>query len=272
MASAEASRAGGRTAGKWDPAQYRKFGGERARPFYDLIGQIGAEDPRLVVDVGCGPGELTASLTRRWPEADVLGIDSSAEMIREAELVLVAEPGSRLRFERLDAHDWVPARPVDVIVSNALLQWLPDREALMVRWAGQLAAGGWFAAQVPANHNQPSYRLLRELMESSRWRSRLEEVRLAFQAADPARYVDLLAGTVSLVDAWETTYLHVLPGEDPVLNWLKGTGLRPVLAALDEPERAEFEAEYGALLRDAYPRREYGTVLPFRRVFFVARK
>ncbi len=263
--------AGGRPAGRWDPAQYRKFGGERARPFYDLIGQIGADDPSSVVDVGCGPGELTMSLGQRWPEAEVLGIDNSPEMIKEADQAL-AGGSARLRFELLDAHDWVPGAPVDVIVSNALLQWIPDHEALMVRWAGWLAEGGWLAAQLPANHNQASYRLLRELMEADRWRPKLADVRLAFQAAQPARYLELLATAGCVVDAWETTYLHVLPGDDPVLGWLKGTGLRPVLAALDEPDRGEFEAEYAARLREAYPRREYGTVLPFRRVFVVAHK
>ncbi len=266
--TAQAGGVYGRRANRWDPAQYRKFGGERARPFFELVGQIGAENPRSVVDLGCGPGELTASLSQRWPDADVLGLDDSPEMIREAEQVGT----ERLRFELMDAHDWVPDEPVDVIVANALLQWLPDHEELMLRWAGQLAEGGWIAAQLPANHNQASYRLLRELLDSDRWRSRLAGVRLAFQAADPARYLDLLAGAGCVVDAWETTYLHVLPGDDPVLGWIKGTGLRPVLTALDEPERAEFEAEYGALLRAAYPTREYGTVLPFRRVFVVAHK
>ena len=261
-----AGKVSGRRGSRWDPAQYRKFGGERARPFYDLIAPIGAEEPGSVVDLGCGPGELTASLSERWPDADVVGIDDSPEMIREAEAFATA----RLRFELSDVREWVPAAPADVIVSNALLQWLPDHEALMVRWAGYLAGGGWLAAQVPANHHQASYRLLRELMESPRWSARLGEVRLAFQAAEPARFLDLLAGTGCAVDAWETTYLHVLPGEDPVLGWLKGTGLRPVLAALEEPDRAEFEAEYAARLRVAYPRREYGTVLPFRRVFVVA--
>src|ERR1700683_3416975 len=198
MASAaQADGMGAWRANKWDPAQYRKFGGERARPFYELIAQIGAEDPASVVDLGCGPGELTATLAYRWPDADVLGIDDSPEMINEAEQVKAGSPGGaglggprRLRFGLMDAHDWVPDAPVDVIVSNALLQWLPDHESLMVRWAGQLAEGGWFGAQVPANHNEASYRLLRDLLESDRWRSRLAGVRLAFQAADPARYLD----------------------------------------------------------------------------------
>ncbi len=256
---------------RWDPGQYRKFGEERARPFYELITRIGATAPRSVVDIGCGPGELTATLCDRWPEAEVLGIDNSPEMIKETERVLAGGPPG-LRFALMDSHDWVPDSPVDVIVSNALLQWLPDHESLMVRWAGHLAEDGWLAAQLPANHDQASYRLLRDLIGSGRWRSRLGGVQLAYQSADPARYLDLLARAGCAVDAWETTYLHVLAGDDPVLRWIKGTGLRPVLAALDGPERAEFEAEYATLLRAAYPSREHGTVLPFRRVFLVAHR
>jgi trans-aconitate 2-methyltransferase len=261
----------------WDPQQYRRYGGERSRPFYDLTSQIEATDPRSVVDIGCGPGELTISLSRRWPGADVLGIDSSPEMIEAAQQVLEAEdsePGDppRLRFELIDLRDWSPPEPVDVIVSNAVLQWLPDRDSLLLRFAGHLAEGGWLAVQVPANYGQDAHRLMRELLGSAKWQPRLAQVQLAWQSGDPGQYLDLLANAGYTVDAWETTYLHVLPGADPVLEWLKGTALRPVLAALDEASRREFLAEYGALLRAAYPRREYGTVLPFRRLFVVARR
>jgi trans-aconitate 2-methyltransferase len=261
----------------WDPQQYRRFGGERSRPFYDLTSQIEATDPRSVVDIGCGPGELTAGLARRWPQADVLGIDSSPEMIEAAQRVLEAEdtgPGDppRLRFELMELHDWSPTEPVDVIVSNAVLQWLPDRDSLMLRFAGHLADGGSLAVQMPANYGQDAHRLMRELIGSAKWQPRLAQVQLTWQSGDPGAYLDLLANAGYTVDAWETTYLHVLAGDDPVLEWLKGTGLRPVLAALDEASRGEFLAEYGALLRAAYPRREYGTVLPFRRLFVVARR
>jgi trans-aconitate 2-methyltransferase len=261
----------------WDPRQYRRYGGERSRPFFDLTSQIEATDPKSVVDVGCGPGELTASLSRRWPRADVLGIDSSPEMMQAARRVLAEEgsgPGGspRLRFELMDAHDWNPPEPVDVIVSNAVLQWLPDRDSLIARFAGYLAEGGWLAVQLPANYDQDAHRLMRELIASARWQQRLAEVRLAWQSGDPGHYLDLLANAGYTVDAWETTYLHVLPGDDPVLEWLKGTALRPVLAALDQASRDEFLAQYGALLREAYPRHGYGTVLPFRRLFVVARR
>ncbi len=158
-----------------------------------------------------------------------------------------------------------------MIVSNALLQWIPDHEVLLTRWAGWLADGGWLAAQLPGNFDEPTHRLLRELAASPRWQRLLAGVSFNRQAADPAFYLDLLASAGCVVDAWETTYLHVLTGEDAVLRWITGTGLRPVIAALAGADRDEFLAEYGARLRAAYPSRGYGTIFPFRRVFVVAR-
>jgi trans-aconitate 2-methyltransferase len=259
----------------WDPKQYRQFGDERSRPFYELVNRVGASDPLNVVDVGCGPGELTADLCGRWPSANVLGVDSSAEMIAAAEQVLAAAAstvGSRLRFEHMDARDWKPAKPVDVIVSNAMLQWIPDHESLLVKWVDYVSDGGWIALQVPANYDEPTHRLIRELARTDRWSGQLSEVALTRQSANPADYLDLLADAGCAVDAWETTYLHVLTGEDPVLRWISGTGLRPVITALAPADREEFLTQYGALLRDAYPQASYGTPFPFRRVFVVAQK
>lgn len=278
----------------WDPGQYGRFSGERSRAFYELINQIGATDPRYVVDLGCGPGELTAELCRRWPAAEVLGVDSSAEMISAAGQVLAglladgasgsaaaaaaAGPAAgqpvvpRLRFELRDATDWQPDWPVDVLVSNAMLQWIPDHDKLLIRWARQLADGGWLAFQVPGNFDQPTHLVLRELAASARWRPLLADVALNRQTASPAEYLDLLATEGCEVNAWETTYLHVLSGPDPVLRWYLGSGLRPVLAALDQDQAAEFMAVYGALMRQAYPQVAYGTVLPFRRVFVVGQR
>lgn len=158
-----------------------------------------------------------------------------------------------------------------MIVSNAMLQWIPDHESLMTRWAGWLAEGGWLAVQLPANFDEPTHRLLRELRDSARWRSLLGVEGLNRQGADPGDYLDLLAGAGLTVDAWETTYLHVLDGDDAVLRWISGTGLRPVLAALRGADLDEFLAQYGGLLREAYPQHSYGTLFPFRRVFVVAR-
>jgi trans-aconitate 2-methyltransferase len=253
----------------WDPAQYQHFGDERSRPFFDLLARVGAQAPDTVVDLGCGPGTLTVALTRRWPGAVVRGIDNSAEMI-EAAQALPDGVGQRLSFVQGDVRDWKPDGGVDVIVSNAVLQWVPDHLAVLARWAGFLQAGGWLAFQIPGNYDQPSHVALRELASGGRWHSLLAGVQLNRQAADPAQYLDLLTRAGFEVDAWETTYLHVLHGEDPVLDWYKGTGLRPVLAALRPEQAAEFLDEYRARMSEAYPAASYGTVFPFRRVFVVA--
>jgi trans-aconitate 2-methyltransferase len=252
----------------WDPEQYLRFGDERSRPFFELTGRIAAEDPKTVADLGCGPGTLTATLARRWPGAQVRGIDSSAAMIEAARAL--PDAGGRLSFALGDLRDFAPDGGVDVIVSNAVLQWVPDHLEVVSRWAGFLRPGGWLAFQVPANFDQPSHRAMRELAGTGRWRPLLAGVRLNRQSSDPAEYVDLLARAGLEVDAWETTYLHVLHGDDPIVEWYKGSGLRPVLAALP-PERAEeFLAGYRARMAEAYPAAPYGTVFPFRRVFVVA--
>jgi trans-aconitate 2-methyltransferase len=258
----------------WDPGQYLNFAGERSRPFFDLAGRIAATTPRSVVDLGCGPGQLTASLAERWPGANVLGIDSSADMIAEANRIAEAHaagPGS-LTFRVQDVRDWQPDAPVDVIISNAVLQWVPGHQELLPRWARWLADGGWLAFQMPGNFDQPSQAILRELVASDRWRATLSDVELNRQSGDPGAYLDLLARQGLVVDAWETTYLHVLTGEDPVTEWYKGTGLRPVLSALVPADAAEFVSQYGERVRAAYPAAPYGTVLPFRRVFVVAHR
>lgn len=258
----------------WDPGQYLTFADERSRPFFDLAGRVAATAPGYVVDLGCGPGQLTAELARRWPRATVLGVDSSAEMIEAATAARYGGDGfgGRLRFERGDVRDFKPGRPVDVIISNAVLQWIPGHLDLLPRWAGYLSPGGWLAVQLPGNFDQPSHEVLRELARSDRWRDRLAGVQLNRQAADPITYLDVLARSGLAVDAWETTYLHVLTGPDPVTEWYKGSGLRPVLAALGAEEAAEFVEQYGAEVRAAYPAAPYGTVLPFRRVFAVAHR
>lgn len=254
----------------WDPAAYQRFQAERARPFSDLLARVHATSPGTVVDLGCGPGDATATLLERWPGAAVTGIDSSPEMIGAA--AALAVPG-RLSFRLGDLRDWAPEQPVDVVVSNATLQWLPDHLDLLPRLTGALSDRGWLAFQVPANSREPSHVLLAELRESPRWRGRVGSgADRALTAHPPEVYLAALAGAGLLVDAWETTYLHVLPGDDAVLEWTRGTALRPVLAALDEAEQAEFLAAYAARLRQAYPRRGHGTVLPFRRVFVVARR
>jgi len=247
----------------WDPQEYAVHAAPRARPFTDLLARVGAAAPRDVLDVGCGSGELTATLARRWPSARVRGLDASADMLA------AAPAGAGVEFSRGAAED-VDASGVDVLVSNAVLQWVPTHEELLVRWAGQLAPGGWLAFQVPSNFGAPSHRLLRELAARPRWAGTLDGVLREEPVAPPQRYLALLAGAGMSVDAWQTEYQHVLAGPDPVLGWVRGTALRPVLDALPDPEAAEFTREYGALLREAYPAQPWGTPFPFLRTFVVA--
>jgi trans-aconitate 2-methyltransferase len=221
-----------------------------------------------VVDLGCGPGPLTAALAERWPDAVVEGLDSSPEMIERAQAL-----GSRVEFRRSDIVGWSPPAGTDVIVSNAALQWIPGHAELVSAWARALAADGWLAFQVPGNFDSFSHTLMRSLAASARWRGALTGIlRDGDSVGSPEEYAGLLLRAGLSVDAWETTYLHVLTGPDPVLDWLRGTGLRPVLAALSPADGAQFEQEFAALLRDAYPATPAGTLFPFRRIFAVGHK
>jgi trans-aconitate 2-methyltransferase len=250
---------------RWDPHRYLQYADERSRPFLDLLARVGAEQPRRVVDLGCGPGTLTALLARRWPDADVLGVDSSPEMVAAADQV----PG--VRFEVGDLRDWQSREPVDVLVSSATLQWVPGHLDLLPRLVAAVANGGWFALQVPGNFREPSHELRRELAAEPRFAPWVTGVPVP-DAPGPEVYLERLAALGCEVDAWETTYLHVLQGEDPVFTWVSGTGARPTLQALPDGLREEFEAEYRRRLRTAYPAGPHGTVLPFRRVFAVAHR
>jgi trans-aconitate 2-methyltransferase len=251
----------------WDPRQYGRFGAERGRPFLDLVARVEAEAPRRVVDLGCGPGTMTALLAARWPSALVEGIDSSESMIA------AAQPGARLSYRVEDVTSWAPPADADVVISNATLQWVPTHRALVSAWAAALPPGGWLAFQVPGNFDSPSHLLMRSLASSPEWAPLLGSVlRHDDAVATPAEYAGLLLSAGLVADVWETTYLHVLTGTDPVLEWLRGTGLRPVMAALPADRYAEFEAEFAAQLRAAYPATPHGTLFPFRRIFAVGHK
>jgi trans-aconitate 2-methyltransferase len=250
----------------WDPEQYGRFARERDRPFLDLVARVGASAPARVVDLGCGPGALTGLLAQRWPNASVDGIDSSPEMI-------AAASASGVTFRVGDIESWRPSPDTDVVVSNAAFQWVPTHRSLLRDWAAALPSGGWLAWQVPGNFDSPSHALMRSLAESPRWKDRLGGVLRHEDPVDsPSAYAALLLDLGWDADAWETTYVHVLPGTHPVLEWVRGTGLRPVLAVLSAEERAEFEASFAALLRDAYPPGPAGTLFPFRRIFCVGHK
>jgi trans-aconitate 2-methyltransferase len=252
----------------WDPRQYGRFGDERGRPFLDLVARIGASAPRRVVDLGCGPGTMTALLASRWPSAIVEGIDSSPSMIESA-----AASGGRVSYRVEDVTSWLPPDDADVVLSNATLQWVPTHRALLASWAAALPAGGWLAFQVPGNFDSPSHALMRALASSPRWAPSLTGVlRHDDAVATPAEYAQLLLSAGLAVDVWETTYVHVLTGPDPVLEWLRGTGLRPVMSALEADRYDAFEAEFAAQLRAAYPAGPTATLFPFRRVFAVGHR
>ena len=249
----------------WDPDRYLTFADERGRPFVELVSRIGDDAPDTVVDLGCGPGNLTALLTKRWPAAEVRGVDSSPEMIAKAR---ASHP--EVGFEIGDVRDWRPAESVDVVVSNATLQWVPGHVDLLAGLLASVRPGGWLAFQVPGNLDQPSHTLRTELAATPPYDAHTGGVAVP-SAHDAATYLEVLSGLGCDVDAWETTYLHVLDGEDPVFTWVSGTGARPTLQALPEDLRSGFEQEFKARLRAAYPATGDRVVLPFRRVFVVAR-
>lgn len=256
------------TSTTWDPGQYLRYAGERGRPFVDLLARIPSEAEQ-VVDLGCGPGQLIPVLRQRWPQAQLIGLDSSVEMITRAR---GDNTDPRVSYDVVDARHWVPQCRVDVLVSNAMLQWVPDHVDLLLPWAEHIAPGGTLAFQVPGNFAAPSHRLLWEIAGQTAYAPFTTGLDARLPVLDPVGYLELLSRPGWQVDAWETTYQHVLQGEDPVFDWISGTGARPVLQALPEELRAQFEQDYRAALREAYPQREFGTVLPFRRIFVVAHR
>jgi len=262
----------------WSPQQYDKLNEYRHRPFAELTSRLGTSNPGVVVDLGCGSGGHTLELAGRWPDARFIGVDSSAEMLEQARR---NDHLGLVEWVQEDVESWDPGEagaPVDVILANSLLQWVPSHMRLIPGWVAALAPGGWFAMQVPGNFNAPSHTLLREIAaKSPRAAELLPRLARGEAVSEPAVYLFLLAGLGCDVDAWETTYQHILdPGGDRgemVLEWTKGTALLPVFEVLkDEAERADFVAAYGAALLRAYPRAPFGTVFALRRIFAVAHK
>ncbi|WP_111768275.1 methyltransferase domain-containing protein [Nakamurella deserti] len=249
---------------QWSPQTYLQFADERSRPFVDLLARVPGER-RTIVDLGCGPGHLTALMRSRWPAAEIVGVDSSPEMIATA-TAENTDPGAR--YVEGAIGEWFPDEPVDLIISNAAFQWVPAQLEIVPRLREHLTPGGVLAFQVPNNFRGPSHVLLRELAAADPYARYAEGAALS-RGVTAATYLDLLAGPGWTVDAWETTYLHVLAGEDAVFGWMSGTGARPVLQALPDELRPQFVEEYRSVLREAYPRQPYGTVLPFPRVFVV---
>jgi trans-aconitate 2-methyltransferase len=259
----------------WEPSRYERFAEHRARPFLDLLARIGARDPDLVVDLGCGNGPMTLLAADRWTGARVVGVDSSPQMLDRARQL---DTGGRVQWVQADIAEWniCAAGAPDVVISNAALQWVPRHEELIPRWCEQLADGAWFALQVPGNGDAPSHQLLAAAVRDHPRRGELLPLLDRNRSAGPERYAELLSRHCSLVDVWETTYLQILDpaaaSAHPVLDWVSGTSLRPLLAALDGAEREEFVADLAERYDRAYPRRAYGVPFPFRRVFAVGRR
>jgi trans-aconitate 2-methyltransferase len=252
----------------WSPAQYLKFADHRFRPAIDLLARVDAVQPRTVCDLGCGTGHLTLELKKRWPDADVFGVDSSPEMLAKAREVAPA-----LKFSQANAGDWKPERPLDLIFCNAVLHWLPDHGKLFPRLMTLLAKDGVLAVQMPGSHELPAHRLMLQAATAGPWKERLASVTGIHPVHEPAFYFRTLAKAASDIDAWEAVYLHTLSGADPVIEWTKGTALRPYLDALDRQQQDAFLAAYRSLVAKAYPPEPDGrTLFPFRRVFVVARR
>ncbi len=262
----------------WDPTQYALYAGHRGRPFADLLARIDAADPAVVVDLGCGDGPLTLGLAQRWPDARVVGVDSSPQMLEAARAL---DEHGRVEWVQARAEDWHPrdvGAPVDVLVTNATLQWVPGHLDLIPGWVEALAPGGWFGMQVPANFGAPSHALMREVAaRHPRADDLLPHLQRALGVAAPEAYLGVLADLGLEPDVWVTEYQHVLDPaaaqRSPVLEWVRATGLRPVLEVLtDEQARNAYLADYTAELDRAYPRQPWGVVLGFRRIFAVARR
>jgi trans-aconitate 2-methyltransferase len=265
----------------WNAQQYLKFEADRLRPFLDLVSHLDADDLRVasVVDLGCGPGNATAMLADWWPDAHITGIDSSPAMIEAA--AGHAVPG-RLDFELGDVRTWQPDEPVDVVVANAVLQWIPGHIDLLPKLAANVAPGGLLGFQVPGNFQEPSHVVLDELRTGERWRDKVSASTERPASHSPADYLAKLAESGLEPDVWETTYTYILdadPARDVpsgVTEFVRGTALRPIISTLSEHDAADFTAEYDGLVREAYPVRILGgrsvQLLPYRRIFAVGRQ
>jgi trans-aconitate 2-methyltransferase len=252
----------------WDPTQYDKFKKERSRPFFDLLAQLDDISPKTVVDLGCGTGELTAELAKKWPKAEIVGVDSSSEMLEKAK----SYAGARLRFETATMEEWTPARPADLIFSNSAFHWLKPHEEQIERIGSFVAPGGTLAFQAPNQFKEPTHVIMQEVRNAPQWKPWVGSETADSYLADPMWYIEALGAKGFDVRVFETLYHQVVAGDDPVLEWLKGTSLRCILDKLPPGEQERFAAECGAKLRAAYPQKNGRTLFPYRRMFVIAKR
>jgi trans-aconitate 2-methyltransferase len=262
----------------WDPVQYLKFADERLRPGFDLLARIGDLPAGPIVELGCGTGVHTRALAARWPDRPVAGVDASPEMLAKA-----AAAPSRIAWREADIAAWSAPEKAALIFSNATLQWLDDHARLFPHLMRQLVPGGVLAVQMPRNFDAPSHILMRETAGEEPWAGRLAPLLRHDPVARPESYYDrIVEEAAGGIDLWETEYLHILAaadassaagdGESPVLAWVRGSALRPLLAGLSAAEQGDFARRYDVKLKRTYPRRDDGkTLFPFRRLFLVAR-
>ena len=252
----------------WNPELYLQFANERTQPSLDLVARIALGNPSRIADLGCGPGNSTQVLHRRWPNAEIFGLDNSPEMIASAQTQF---PTQKWLCE--DAATWHAETPFDLVFSNALLHWLPNHEILFPHLMTQVARGGAFAVQVPEHYDSPFQKCTLELARQARWSERLEPATRALTRGSASFYYDLLQPLSARIDLWETEYLHVMDDAQSIVRWFQSTGLRPYLAELTDDEQTDFLLELGAACEAAYTRQRDGRVLfAFRRLFFVAYK
>jgi trans-aconitate 2-methyltransferase len=260
------------SATRWDPNQYLRFADHRLRPALELLARVPLAEPAIVYDLGCGAGNVTRVLAERWPAARISGVDSSLDMLAAA-----ARASAAIRWIEADLRLWCPDTPPDLLYSNAALHWLDGHAERFPRLLATLRPGGCLAIQMPLSWHLASHRLMRETLADGGAGGRplgteaLRHAAARNPVGAPSWYYDLLVDRAPTVDVWTTEYLQVLVGDDPVLEWVRATGLRPIVDGLDETERAVFVAEYARRLRAAYPRRADGrTLYPFQRLFIVA--
>ncbi|MBT4125810.1 MAG: methyltransferase domain-containing protein [Chloroflexi bacterium] len=250
----------------WDPSQYLKFADHRLRPAVDLLNRVDLDSPSIVYDLGAGAGNVTELLANRWPEARIIGIDDSEEMLRKA-----SERATNIEWEVGDIGSWEPKQPAELIFTNAALHWIEGHTDLFTRLMSSVAPGGVLAVQMPRNFGALSHTSISEAALSGPWRSKLEPLLRPAPVEPPPFYIDILSSMTSSLDVWETEFSQILSGENPVKEWTKGTWLMPLLNALEEPERSDFEAAYAELVLSRYPKQPDGTtVFPFKRMFIVA--